>query len=200
MILNLNNNYIGEEAADDIAAVLFHNTKLQELYLSDNNFRAGTIKIAKGLQKATNLTILNLNNNNIGEEAADDIAAVLFHNIKLQELYLSDNNFRTAGAIKIAKGLQNATNLTILDLDNNNIGEEAADDIAAVLSHNTKLQQLYLGGNNFEKVGIIKIAKGLQNVADLVILNLNNNYIGEEAADDIAAVLSHNTKLQSGDT
>ena len=76
----------------------------------------------------------------IGEEVADDIAAVLSHNTKLQKLYLSDNNFRTAGAIKIAKGLQNATNLTMLNLNNNNIGEEAADDIAAVLSYNTKLQ------------------------------------------------------------
>ena len=141
MKLNLNNNNIGEEAADDIAAVLSNNTKLQELYLSDNNFRAGAIKIAKGLQNTTNLTILYLNNNIICEEAADDIAAVLFHNTKLQEFNLSDNNFR-AGAIKIAKGLQNTTNLTILYFNNNNIGEEAADDIAAVLSHNTKLQHL----------------------------------------------------------
>ena len=100
----------------------------------------GAIKIAKGLQNVAGLVILNLNNSNIGEEAADDIAAVLSYNTKLQELYLSDNNFRTAGAIKIAKGLQNAINLTILDLNNNIVGEEAADDIAVVLSHKVTLK------------------------------------------------------------
>ena len=159
---------------------------------------AGAIKIAKGLQNSTNLTKLCLHNNNIGEEAADDIAAILSHNTKLQGLYLSGNNLNAAGDIKIATGLQNATNLIILGLNNNNIGEEAADDIAAVLSHNVKLQELYLLiiGNNLKTKGAIDIAKGLQNATNLTTLDLDNNNISEEAAGNIADVLSHNTKLQ----
>ena len=66
----------------------------------------------------------------ISEEAADDIAAVISHNAKLQKLYLHGNNLRAAGAIKIAKSLLNTLNLTVLDLAYNNISEEAADDIA----------------------------------------------------------------------
>ena len=84
-----------------------------------------------------------------------------------------------------------------ITLTDNNINEEAADDIAAVLSHNNMLRKIRLGGNNLKTTGVIKIAKCLQNAAtDLVILNLNNNNFSEEAADDIAAVLSHNIKLQ----
>jgi len=53
-----------------------------------------------------NTSSLSISNNNISEEAADDIATVLFSNIKLQELYLDVNSLQSIGAIKIAKALQ----------------------------------------------------------------------------------------------
>ena len=57
---------------------------------------------------------MTFQNNNIGVEAADDIATVLSHNTKLQQLYLGGNSLQTEGAIKIARGLQNTSTLTIL--------------------------------------------------------------------------------------
>ena len=76
-------------------------------------------------------------------------------------------------------------------LRNINATEEAADDIAAVLSHNTNLTVLDLDGNNLQSAGVIKIAQSLQNVSTLQKLGLGNINATEEAADDIAAVLSH---------
>ena len=71
MVINLSNNKITEEATDAIAAILWHNTKLQELYLGENNIQTtGAIKIAEGLQSTLNLTVLTLDNNDIGEGAA----------------------------------------------------------------------------------------------------------------------------------
>ena len=78
-----------------------------------------------GLQKISHLTILYLSNNNIDEEAANDIANVLSHNTNLQELHLSRNNLQSAGIIKIANSLQNVFNLTMLCISYNNICEEA---------------------------------------------------------------------------
>ena len=46
---------------------------------------------------------------------------------------------------------------------------------------------------------MIEIAQALQNVSDLTVLSISSNGITEEAADDIAAVLSHNTQLQTLD-
>ena len=46
---------------------------------------------------------------------------------------------------------------------------------------------------------MIKIAKALNNSSCLTYFNISNNMIDEEAADYIAAVLSHNTKLQTLD-
>jgi len=53
-----------------------------------------------------------------------------------------------------------------------------------------------LAGNNLKSAGAIKITKALQNTVTLISFGLSNNNISEEAADEIAAVLSHNTKLQ----
>ena len=196
-VFDIGNNNVGEEAADKIATLLSHNTKLQELCLDGNSFKTlGMIKIAKALHNISTLTVFNIGNNNVGEEAAGDIATVLSCNAKLHAVCLHGNSFKTLSMIRIAKALQNISTLTVFSIGNNNVGEETADDIATVLSHNAKLKELYLNSNNFKTVGMIKIAKALQNISTLKVLNLHTNNVGEEAADDIATVLSHNTKLE----
>ena len=145
------------------------------------------------MQNISTLTIFAINNNNVDKKAADDISAVLSHNRKLQRLDFGYNSFKSAGMIKIAKALQNISTLTIFGINNNNVDEKAADDIAAVLSRNSQLQGLNFGYNSFKSAGMIKIAKALQNMS---IFSISNNDVDEQAADDIAKVLSHNTNLQ----
>ena len=175
--------------------MLSHNTKLQKLYLSKNKLQSkGAVKIAKGLQKVSNLTTLDIYNN-ISTEAADDIAAVLSHNTKLQELHIGGNNLQSAGVMKVANGLQNVVHLRIFSMFKNYISE-AVRDIATVLCHNTELQELDLGKNDLQSAGAIMIAKGLQNVFHLTVLSICNNNINQEGAGSIGTVLSHNTELQ----
>ena len=88
------------------------------------------IKITKGLQNILSLVKFDISNNNVGEEAADDVATVLSHSTKLRELYLHNNNLKTAGISKIMKAMQDISTLTVFSISNNNVGEEAADDIA----------------------------------------------------------------------
>ena len=196
-VFDISNNSIGEEAADKIATVLCHNTELQALCLGDNRFKTlGMIKIAKALHNISSLTLFEIGNNNVGEEAADDIATVLSHNVQLRAVYLHDNSFKTVSMIKITKSLQNVSTLTVFSIGNNKVGEQAADDIATILSHNVQLHAVYLHGNSFKTVGIIKITKSLQNVSTLIVFSIGNNEVGEEAADEVATVLSHNTNLK----
>ena len=113
------------------------------------------------------LNVFGISNNNVSEEAADDIAIVLSHNTKLQKF--SSNSFKTAGMIKIAKALKNVSNLTELSISDNSIDERAADDIATALSHNTKLQELHLHDNSFRTSGIVKIAKSSWRISSLTV-------------------------------
>ena len=197
LIYDVGDKNLGEEAADQIAKHLSHKTKLQELYLYNNNFKTtGMIKIAKGLQNISSLRVFSIGCNSIGKEAADDVATVLSHNPRLTEVYLYNNNFKTAGMIKIARALWGISSLTAFSVGENDIDEGAADDIALVLSCNTNLNQLHLHNNNFKTVGIIKIAKALQNISTLTIFSIGDNNINEEAADDIGSVLCHNLQLK----
>ena len=197
-ILYFNNNNITEEATEDIAAVLFFNNNLHELNVGGNNLQtSGAITIAKSLKiNISSLTKLCINHNNINTEAADDIAAVISHNIYMQELNLGNNNLQTSGIVKIARSLQKISSLIKLYINHNNINTEAADDIAAVISHNIYVQELNLGNNNLQTSGIVKIARSLQKISSLIKLYINHNNINTEAADDIAAVISHNIYIQ----
>ena len=46
----------------------------------------------------------------------------------------------------------------------------------------TQLQILHLSINSFKTVGMIEIAKALQNVSGLTALNISNNNVSERAA------------------
>ena len=95
------------------------------------------VKIAKSLHHISSLSELCIYSNIITEEAADDIAAAILNNCRLQILNLDGNNFRYAGMLTTATALQSISCLIELHINNNNITEEAADDIAAVIWNNS---------------------------------------------------------------
>ena len=96
-----------------------------------------------GLNTVT-FTVLNIKNNNISDEAADDIASLLSQNTKLQELNLGGNHLKATGIMKIARVLKDISTLKILNIENNNINVAAVGDIATVFSHNSTLQVIGL--------------------------------------------------------
>ena len=136
---------------------------------------------------------LHIDYSNITHEAADNVANAISCNINLQELYLGGNELLTSGIILVAKQLQKISSLTRLYIDHNYIDYEAANDIAAAVSCNLNLN---LGSNNLQASGIIEISKCLQKISSLTKLCIELNSIADEAADDIAAVISCNINLQ----
>ena len=89
--LCMGNNNITDVVANNIAAVISCN-KMQELDVSSNGLQTtGAIKLARALQNISTLTNLYINNNNIKDEAADDIAAALSCNPHLEEIDIGEN-------------------------------------------------------------------------------------------------------------
>ena len=76
---------------------------------------SGTIKIAHGLQNILCLKEFNISNNDIGSEAAGNIATVLSQSTMLQKLFIDGNMLQTSGTItillKVCKPLQLLMNL-----------------------------------------------------------------------------------------
>ena len=199
--LSISTYYITNEVADDIAAVISSNILLQEVSMSENNFQAADtiIIIVKSLQKIVSLTKLNIDNNNISDEEANDIAVAISCNTNLKEFNIGRNCLNAVGVIKIARSLQKISMLKKFYINNNNITEKAANDIATIISNNTNLQEFDISSNELKADGAMKIAKKLQKISMLTKFCINNNKITKEAADDIAAAISNNANLQEFD-
>ena len=193
--LYINDIQMTYKAAGGMAEVILCNSYLQELDIGSNALQTrGAVQILKSLKKISTLTTLYINNNEITDEAADDIAAVIFCN-EMQVLDVSDNYLVTTGITKVAKALQRVCTLTHLYISNNKITDEATDDIAAVISCNPYLEEFDIGQNFVHGRGAIKLAKSFQQVSTLKKLFMDNNKITDEASNDIAAVIHCNPHL-----
>ena len=197
---NISHNGITIDAVDDIGALLSHNTKLQKLDLSGNDLQElGYKRIFKSLQIISNLSLLKVSYSSVVNEAADQLATLLLHNIFLRELDLRYNNLSTSDAVKIFSGLKNISNLVTIDISHNMITDEAAEIIATVLSCNNKLQSLDLSCNHFTSEGFVNIFEHLKNIVYLKKLYIGSNEITIKAAHSIATVLCLNSKLEELD-
>ena len=192
--LNLGNNQITQEADETLGSVIMHNTGLEELHLDSNSLGVGTLKVAKVLQHITTLKKLGLGNNKIPQEACDELALAIKSNKHLEILGLNDNSLLSSANI-ILNSLTAITTLTFLNLGNNQITQETDEALASVIMHNTGLEELHLDGNSLG-VGTLKVAKALQHITTLRILDLDNNKIPQEACDELALAIKSNKHLK----
>ena len=140
--------------------------------------------------------VIDLENNNIDEDAALELAITLHSNNVLEQLWLRGNRLNTAGGLYILNALEYLTTLQVLDLSYNNIGSESADGIAAVIDNNPLMNQLWLDGNDLHSRGTIKICNALKKIRTLSILSLCNNRITDDAADELSTVITQNVLLE----
>ena len=178
-----------ELIADYLAAVLCYSTQSMASYF-ESLLPSYSVAVKNSFRNVLCMSVFNISHNFINSQVATEIANILSFSSNLQAFCAKDSNLLTENTITIVKGLQSSSILTVFNISNNNICEKAAKDISTILFHHRNLQQLYLEGNNFKTVGIIEIARSLQNTSTLTVFSIRNNSIGEEAADDIATVLS----------
>ena len=198
--LYINDNSITDKATDHIATALSCNTQLQELDISNNWFQeAGIRRIASALRTIDTLTKLYIGkykDNSLCDDVANSIGEVLYHNTKLQEL---DIGLNKNGIIPITRALCKNANLRELRIRANNhilqIFGEHIRAIAAAIFSNKKLHVLDISGIGTH----ITTLQAMQCISSLTNLCIGNNFITDEAADDIAAAISCNTQLQELD-
>ncbi|XP_061980426.1 cuscuta receptor 1-like isoform X2 [Populus nigra] len=136
--------------------LLKNNTRLEQLYLSDNSF-VGTLQLQD--HPYLNLAELDISNNNMNGQISKDIC-LIFQN--LWTLRMAKNGF--TGCIPSCLG--NISSLSFLDLSNNQLSTVQLEQLTTIwvlkLSNNnlggqiptsvfnySRLNFLYLSGNNF---------------------------------------------------
>ena len=104
----------------------------------------GKIKNFKSLKHKSKLQVLTLHNNNITDEAIDELCLVLAQNHRLQVLLLGGNKLLTTGAVRIAQIVKkDNTIMHLLALCENNISEQGKDEIDKIFADN-KLIHVYI--------------------------------------------------------
>ena len=195
-MLNLKNTGITDKTALALVFVLSGNENLQELDLSYNDVHAEGISSIFRRLNISHLTKINISNNAIDEQGADDIGNFLSNNINLEELDVSCNNLHGSGIIKLCKRLTNLSKLTKLKIGGNHFTHYAADNVAELLLLNSKLEVVDLSNNDLLLAGITSISNSMKNLLTLTSVNISYNWITSEAATDIASVLSQNIYMK----
>ena len=189
-VFRIGQNYIQEEAADDIAEVINHNPLLKVVDIANNRLLTnGVMKITRQLEKITNLQKVNLKENNITctEKLAENIAKSFTNNTYLKVLHLDNNNFSVSDVSIIAEAINILTGLKELTVNNTGF---TADHISTMITNNLLLEILDIGDNKLESEGISHISKALMKLSHLRELGLYGNEIIDDAAGDIAGVIS----------
>ena len=186
-VFRISKTGIQEEAADDIAEVVNHNSSLKVFDVAHNRLLTkGIIQIAIQLRKITTLLKLSLNDNNI--TCTDTAAACVEKNkLMLVSLCLGNNNFSVSDVSVIAKAIKKFTGLRELTVNNTGF---TADHISTMIANNLLLEILDIGDNKLKSEGISDISKALIKLSHLRVLGLYGNDITDDAADDIAGVIS----------
>jgi len=142
------------------------------------------------------LRVLDLEQSNVDEVAAFELAALLGCNSVLEQLWLGGNQLSSAGAIFVLNSLVHLSTLKALDASFNNIGCQSADSVAAVIQCNRMLQYLCLDGNDLMDMGVITICQALKCITKLRVLSLSSNGITDDAVEAITFAVSSNNYLE----
>ena len=139
--LHLENNSITGTSTASVAAAISSNPLLECVYLGHNKLRLeGVCKLIVAFQRLQYLCELGLNNNELNEEAAAYIAAIISGKLTLKKFWINNNKLKSPGIKKLCNSLKLFSGLTLLNFENNEIDESAATDIADVVVNNKLLQ------------------------------------------------------------
>ena len=196
-VVDLEHNNVDETAAFELATKLHSNNVLQQLWLRGNQLNtAGAMFILNSLEYMSTLQVLDLSFNNIGYQSADNVAAVIYSNPTLEQLWLDGNGLLDTGVVQICRALKHVFKLRILSLCSNGISDDSAEELSVAIFSNDLLEDLLLGNNNLQSVGICKIVHSLNNLVRLRKLDLFHNGVTKEVADELAVTMSNCYTLQ----
>jgi hypothetical protein len=151
LLIYNDNDWFGDDDAEELAAALAGNTSLKKLGLLGCSIGArGLRSIGEALKVNKTLTNLSFTSMKIGDAGAAIVADALVSNTSLTKLHMSSCGIGAVGLKAIAKVLEINTSLRALCIDNNSkIGDAGALALADALASKRSLF-----GTNLLRCGI----------------------------------------------
>ena len=203
LIRNKINDDFGEQLINSLST---HNTNLQMLYLSINSIGIKTCQeISKFLLlDECQLTILELQSNQIDDECLQELITGMKVNQTLSYLEIGYNKINTISGILLGEYLKNNTTLSTLNIKQNYLFNEGCGKILEGLAenNNSNLRSLNLIGNSIDG----KVYSSIKNLIDKrktlsalipIRIILDCNLISNETIEKIEALdgLSYGIEL-----
>lgn len=195
-ILNISNCYmnnIDDNVMKKLSRIILQNQHLTKLNVSHNRLTVmASIQLAKALQSIETLQTLIMNDCEITDDAAEDIATVISHNLFLKELNISWNKLTGIGTTKIFNSLKDIRYLQILKVASCGITRDFHETLTAssFMSH---LQELDASHNEIIADGITILSYlSFNSMQTLKIVNCN---ITDKDVDTLTSILSNTYAL-----
>ena len=220
-ILNLYGAGISESILE-ISRGVENSKSLVSLNLGGNGLGPVEIGILFGYIKNSQILIIDLSENCIGNQGCAAIADLLASDYHLEQLSVKENDIKYKGCKELFSALYSNSYLRILDislnpikylpievsqsLENNaslkeiNFSEcllkkEAISIIGTLFSKNKTIETVNLSGNNIDDIKAGYISNGLSKNQCLKSVNLSRNKIKNQGAKYLAGVLKINQSI-----
>ena len=196
-ILNISRCYwkIDDNVTENLSRRILQNQHLTELNVSHNSLAVmASIQLAKALQSIETLQTLFMNNCEITDDAAEDIATVISHNLFLKELNVSWNRLTGIGTTKIFNSLKDIRYLRILKVASCGITIRDFHETLTANSFMFHLQELDASHNEII-ADDITILPYLISFSSMQILKIVNCSITDKDVDTLSSILSNTYAL-----
>ncbi|ORX73659.1 RNI-like protein [Linderina pennispora] len=191
-----------------LAEALVELPELTELNLSDNAFGPlGATAMAPFLSKHTGLQVLKLNNNGLGIQGGQTIAAALVECQKeclrlgrpaaLHTLICGRNRLENGSAPAFANAFGTLKSMRHVSMPQNGIRPEGIAELVAGLANNESLATLDLQDNTFTATGSKALAEALAGWQALEVLNVGDCLLGAEGGRLVAEALGQRASLKN---
>jgi CheY-like chemotaxis protein len=144
--LDMSNNNLGDDGTTQLTRAILVRAKvhLVDLRLSSNSIGSGGIETIMNKLLQHNLVSLSLDNNNIGDQGCQLVAASLQTMQSLSRLNLGFNRIGCRGITSLMRSLVTCKSMRYLGLSGNNLRVSGAIALAFTLSQHPRLEELDL--------------------------------------------------------
>jgi len=195
LILNLSDNFIGNEGSVSISFILTENSQLEQLYVSGNSIgHKGAKLIFTALYSNFSLKKLDLSNNPI-KTLFEDSSYALENNYCLKDLNLADCSLTYHSIFLLSQILVKNKGLMALNLAGNSLDDKGILPICRVLTKNFVLKTLNFSRNKVRNEGAKSISEALMGNQGIVEVNLRENEIKDSGAEELSELARVNMNI-----
>lgn len=198
--LNISNNFVTSNGLSYISLILLHCPNLKVLDISNNKIDKldNLVKLVDRKAFNNSLIVLNLSNNHISDDQAENLDIFLKKNQQMITLLLDGNKIRKQTCDLLGNYITNNTYLSFLDLKSNLLSGNCIRKLIQSLKNNLTLTHLNLSYNRLSSEGTLLLAKAFSGTnpnQTLTHLDLTANNIEEPEAITLGRCLKQAQQL-----